>query len=344
MANYPKNLAARVYAFLTRSGARIPDPGVLDQLFQILYFASLKTEEAEPISCRVAFADRHDPDPNPPSRVTQDRWQCFALERDLPCTVRNLVKLSKAVDPWSSTLAVDFDSTALLRIWGVIDQGVHHSTFVVQETESGPRMPGLFQATIEGIGEVAAYKDHEFLGRLRQDVLVTREVGVLQSGPIREKLLPAIHEFQRKAKESVGAALYEERGHWASRSSQIHQKTEGSRHCRSLARFWIRCSQKRVKPKSARYQGLWKSPKPPWSLWSSRSYGVISQGEVVTPEPDAVAHAPLDPGPNGQFHQFSVASMVAVLSSSTPIALPLKLLRCTFICPEGAENATSIAS
>jgi len=52
------------------------------------------------------------------------------------------------------------------------------------------------------------------LGRLRQDVLVTSEIGVLQSGPILEKLRPAIHEFQRKAKKVVGAALYEERFHW----------------------------------------------------------------------------------------------------------------------------------
>jgi len=214
MANYPKNLAARVYAFLARGGARAPAPEVLDSLIQTLYFASLKTEEGEPVACRIAFADRRDPDPSPPQRVTRDRWQFFALERDLPCTVRNLVKLSKAVDPWSSTLAVDVDSAASLRIWGVIDQGVHHSTFVVQETEAGPRMPGLFQATIEGVGEVAAYKDHAFLGRLRQDVLVTREIGVLQQGPVRDKLLPAIREFQRRAQEAVGTTTYKERGHW----------------------------------------------------------------------------------------------------------------------------------
>jgi hypothetical protein len=75
-------------------------------------------------------------------------------------------------------------------------------------------MPGLFQATIEGIGEVAAYKNHQFLGRLRQDVLVKTELGVLQSGPIRNKLLPAIRNFQRKVRSAVGAELYEERGHW----------------------------------------------------------------------------------------------------------------------------------
>jgi hypothetical protein len=214
MANYPKNLAARVHAFLARNKARTPDPGVLDQLFQILYFASLKTEEAESISCRIAFVDRNAPDPDPPQRITPDRWHCFALEQDLPCTVRNLVKLSNAVDPWSSTLAVDLDSTSSLRIWGVIDQSVHHSTFVVQETDRGPMMPGLFQATIEGIGVVAAYKDQEFLGRLMQDRLVTREIGVFQSGPIREKLLPAIRQFQHKVKRTVGKAIYDERGHW----------------------------------------------------------------------------------------------------------------------------------
>jgi len=75
-------------------------------------------------------------------------------------------------------------------------------------------MPGLFQATIEGIGEVAAYKDHEFLGRLRQDVMVTREVEVLQRGPIREKLLPAIRRYQKRVRRAVGASLYDERGHW----------------------------------------------------------------------------------------------------------------------------------
>jgi hypothetical protein len=214
MANYPKNLAARVHAFLARSGIQAPGPGVLDRLFQILYFASLKTEEAEPISCRVAFVDRNAPDPDPPERITPDRWQCFALEQDLPCTVRNLAKLSKAADPWSSTIAVGVDPAASLRIWGVIDQSVHHSTFVVQETKSGQSMPGLFQATIEGIGEIAAYKDYEFLGRLRQDVMVTREVEVLQRGPIREKLLPSIRRYQTEVKRAVGAALYNGRGHW----------------------------------------------------------------------------------------------------------------------------------
>ena len=31
------------------------------------------------ISCRVAFMDRKRPDPDPPERVTADRWQCFPL-------------------------------------------------------------------------------------------------------------------------------------------------------------------------------------------------------------------------------------------------------------------------
>jgi hypothetical protein len=64
--------------------------------------------------------------------------------RELPFTVRILVKLSKAVDPWSSTLAVDVNSANELNIWGLIDQSVHHSTYVMQETDVHPSLPGIF--------------------------------------------------------------------------------------------------------------------------------------------------------------------------------------------------------
>ena len=54
----PQDLAARVHAFLARGMVRTPDPGVLDRLFQVLYFASLKTEEAEPI-CALQSSHRY---------------------------------------------------------------------------------------------------------------------------------------------------------------------------------------------------------------------------------------------------------------------------------------------
>jgi hypothetical protein len=128
--------------------------------------------------------------------------------------VRNLVKLSTAVDPWGSTLAVDADSNGKLRIWGLIDQSVHYSTFVVKEASSGPELPGTFQASIQGTGEIAVYKTYLLLGRLKHDTLVKGQHRVFQSGPVHSKLMRSIKMFQRQVRKEVRGDLYDERGHW----------------------------------------------------------------------------------------------------------------------------------
>ena len=57
----------------------------------------------------------------------------------------NLVKLSKAVDPWSSSLAVYFDQYNELIIWGMIDQAMHFQNFLNYEIEEGHEQPGSFK-------------------------------------------------------------------------------------------------------------------------------------------------------------------------------------------------------
>ena len=146
--------------------------------------------------------------------MTADRWEFFALANDLPLTVRNLVKLSTAVDPWGSTLAVDADSEGKLRIWGLIDQSVHYSAYVVKESSSGPEMPGMFQAVIQGTGEIAVYKTYLLLGSLKQDTLVKGQQRVFQSGPVHSKLMKSIKEFRRQVRKEVGDELYGQREHW----------------------------------------------------------------------------------------------------------------------------------
>lgn len=133
---------------------------VLTSLFETLDFASLQREESQPIICRIAFLDRTGPDLDSSEWKIANRWQVFHLAADLPLKVRNLVKLSAAVDPWGSTLAVDGRAKGNLRIWGLIDQSVHYSRFVVKEAASGPgpEMPGMFHAVIEGSGELSVYK------------------------------------------------------------------------------------------------------------------------------------------------------------------------------------------
>src|ERR1700730_6964738 len=213
-SSFPENLASHVRSQLIARKERPPSVKVLTSLFETLYFASLQREESQPISCRVAFINRKRPDPRPPERIVADRWQFFALADDLPLNVRNLVKLSTAVDPWGSTLAVDADSKGNLRIWGLIDQSVHYSTFVVKETSSGAEMPGMFQAVIQGTGEIAVYKTYLLLGSLKQDTLVKGQHRVFECGPVRSKLMRSIKIFRQQVRKKVGGDLYNEKGHW----------------------------------------------------------------------------------------------------------------------------------
>jgi hypothetical protein len=96
--------------------------------------------------------------------------------------------------------------------------GTHRSEcslqYVVKEASSGPEMPGMFQAVIQGTGEIAAYKTYLLLGSLKQDTLVKGQQGVFESGLVRSKLMLSIKIFQQQVRKEVGGDLYDDRGHW----------------------------------------------------------------------------------------------------------------------------------
>lgn len=62
-----------------RSKPHVPTPKLeaLDAIFNILFFASLKTEEGRPIQFRVFYIDPDRPDPDSPSVIRRDRWRIF---------------------------------------------------------------------------------------------------------------------------------------------------------------------------------------------------------------------------------------------------------------------------
>lgn len=185
-----------------------PSDAVLTTIFDTLYFSSLKHEEGRSISCRVAYLNRANPDPDPPERIVKDRWSVTRLEQPVLFTVANLVKLSMAVDPWCSTLALDADETGVVSVWGMIDQGVHWSTYIVRESNEGNEQPGLFHAVIEGIGDIAVYRSNLLLAHLRQSELATRQLDVFGKGPIRTKLQPHIDRLISSVRKRVGDPIY----------------------------------------------------------------------------------------------------------------------------------------
>jgi len=167
-------------------------------LFESVYFASLKTEEGKPLQVRVALVDPADADPDPPPMPRSDRWKITKLASRLPLTVPNLVKLSKAADPWSSCLAVFLDSGGEPFVWGLVDQTVHFNVQLVREAGGGGYAPpGLFQVFAAGAADLAVYREYGFVARLQQDQLQTRQSDVFSKGPVRQRLSPGINRYLR---------------------------------------------------------------------------------------------------------------------------------------------------
>ncbi len=100
----------------------------------------------------------------------------------------NFVKIAPASDPRTSSFAVYHDTSGHLTVWGLIDQGNSYHDYVNFDSESGPERPGIFQASITGIGHLVAYIGYEKVAELKLNKLVRTAIDVFQSGKIREVL------------------------------------------------------------------------------------------------------------------------------------------------------------
>jgi hypothetical protein len=195
ISSYPKDLAALVYSELQRRRAGPPILEVLVDLFEVMYFASLKTEETMPVVFHIVYIDPDRPDPKPPERLVHDRWSCVKLGSPIPLRSRDFLKIASASDPRTSSFSVFSDAFGQLSAWGLIDQGNSYHDFINFESDSGPDRPGLFQASILGIGHLAAYIGYEKIAELKQNSLLRTAIDVLQSGKIREALNAGINAY-----------------------------------------------------------------------------------------------------------------------------------------------------
>jgi hypothetical protein len=179
----PKDLADTVTVYLRAQKRRTPALRWLVELFETLFFASLQTEEGEPITCHCVFLDPKKPNPHPPKRIVRDYWNCVGFSESIPLTVPNLTKLAKATDPRTSSLAV-YPNGRQIQIWGLVDQGNSYHQFASYESDSGMPRPGLFQAGILGIGHLVAYDEGVKIAELKANSLITRLVDAFWSAPV----------------------------------------------------------------------------------------------------------------------------------------------------------------
>lgn len=166
----------------------VPPLSVLEDLFECLFYASMRTEESHLTKVTITLIDPQNPDPNPPKKIVFERWSVVSFEHYLPLEIKSLVKLSKAADPSSSSLAVYYDESGKLFIWGMIDQAMHYQSFLNYESESGSEQPGIFQVSISDIGTLNVLFDYELLATLKQNVLIPRYLDVFTIGPISKMI------------------------------------------------------------------------------------------------------------------------------------------------------------
>jgi hypothetical protein len=195
----PRDLASAVHQELLRRNANPPQLEVLVELFESMYFASLKTEESKPVLFHVAYLDPQQPDPSPPKTVVHDRWSCVRLSSPIAFSSANFVKMAPASDPRTSSFAVHHDTDGRLIVWGLIDQGNSYHDYVNFDSETGPERPGLFQASITGIGHLVAYIEYEKVGELKLNKLVRTAIDIFRSGRIRDALVSLVHHSARYA-------------------------------------------------------------------------------------------------------------------------------------------------
>ncbi len=193
-AFYPIHLAELVARRLDSHGTVGPSEQILLQLFETLYFASLKTDEARPCRCTVNYIDPNCGGSDLPGSHRDSDWQVIRFREPLPLSVRTLIKLADAADPTVSSLAVYSHHDQGLFIWGIVDQELRYGDYVALDAKGDPQRPGLFQATITGVGSVAVYQNFALLGSLEQNNLVNEYYNVLWQGPVHQHLRNTLQE------------------------------------------------------------------------------------------------------------------------------------------------------
>jgi hypothetical protein len=216
---FPIDLARLVHKRLLADIARdkntrvkpsnIPSIEILTKIFDVFYFASFQTEEGSSIQLRVAYADPRNSDPDAPPLIRPDRWTFTKLAKRIPFSIREAVKLAKAADPWSSSLAIFPTSKGDLYVWGIVDQRVHFNTFLLREGGGGYDPPGIFEVTTNGVADITVYRGGAILGRLIHGVIAEPETDVLWVGPVSERLNKSVFILRKRVRRKVGKQAYE---------------------------------------------------------------------------------------------------------------------------------------
>ena len=181
MPDLVDRLAYQVASRIRELGFDEPNRRVVGILLEIAYLGTLRSEEGRFVKGSLTFANPKRPDVEPPFIRRADYPAFTKFESPEILTVQTLVKLARAVDRWSGSIAVYATRRYEIVAWGVVDQLVQQNVRWHREADAGFANPGLLTVTMDGIGDISAYHGDLFLGGLKAQALVTRENNALVS-------------------------------------------------------------------------------------------------------------------------------------------------------------------
>jgi len=229
----PKHLAESVCAELRKRHVAVPDEKIIIDLFETMYYSSLRTEESEPVTFHLVFLDPAQPDPKPPRNPPRDRWSYVPFAEPIPFSVANLVKIANSSELRTSSFVVWPDRENRLSIWGLVDQQNMFHKFLNRSAEIQPDRPGLFQASIEGIGVVVVYMRYEKVAELRINELIRNSLDLFKESPVRELLNSGIQGHLKAIRDQLPDDLYPDDGSL----DELHTQQWLSALCRILLRI-----------------------------------------------------------------------------------------------------------
>ena len=172
-----------------------PNRRLTGTLLELAYLGTLRSEEGRFVKGSLTFASPKQPDVSPPLLRRADYPAFTKFETPEILTVQTLVKLARAIDRWSGSIAVYATPQNEIIAWGVVDQLVQQNVLLHRESDSGFSNPGLLTITMDGIGDISAYHGNLFLGGVKAQVLITRENDALESRMVSEYAFDALAPF-----------------------------------------------------------------------------------------------------------------------------------------------------
>lgn len=197
MPDLVDRLAHEVASRIRALGFDEPNRRVIGTLLEMAYLGTLRSEEGRFVKGSLTFANPKRPDVDPPflRRASYPAFTNFGSPEYL--TVQTLVKLARAIDRWSGSIAVYTTHRNELVAWGVVDQLVRQNVRLHREAKSSFGIPGLLTVTMDGVGDISAYHGDLFLGGLKAQSVVSHESDALRSKIVSEYGSDALAPFAK---------------------------------------------------------------------------------------------------------------------------------------------------